>query len=80
MTLTEQHKNQLNNVAERIMLALQDQILDTIEWQIDDDFAESMTEDQYREALVYTYDEVLAGLTRSNNKGLLNQYSLEDLT
>lgn len=80
MTLTEQHKNQLNNVAERIMLALQDQILDTIEWQIDDDFAESMTEDQYCEALVYTYDEVLAGLTRSNNKGLLNQYSLEDLT
>jgi|TARA_B100000780_G_C20954039_1_gene380642 hypothetical protein len=63
MTLTEQHKNQLNDVAERIMLALQDQILDTIEWQIDDDFAESMTEDQYREALVYTYDEVLAGLT-----------------
>ena len=66
MTLTEQHKNQLNDVAERIMLALQDQILDTIEWQIDDDFAESLTEDQYREALVYTYDEVLAGLTRSN--------------
>jgi hypothetical protein len=66
MTLTEQHKNQLNDVAERIMLALQDQILDTIEWQIDDDFAESMTEDQYREALVYTYDEVLAGLTGSN--------------
>ena len=63
MRLTEQHKNQLNDVAERIMLALQDQILDTIEWQIDDDFAESMTEDQYREALVYTYDEVLAGLT-----------------
>lgn len=63
MTLTEQHKNQLNDVAERIMLALQDQILDTIEWQIDDDFAESLTEDQYREALVYTYDEVLAGLT-----------------
>jgi hypothetical protein len=66
MTLTEQHKNQLNDVAERIMFALQDQILDTIEWQIDDDFAESMTEDQYREALVYTYDEVLAGLTGSN--------------
>ena len=66
MTLTEQHKNQLNDVAERIMLALQDQILDTIEWQIDDDFAESMTEDQYREALVYTYDEVLAGITGSN--------------
>ena len=63
MRLTEQHKNQLNDVAERIMLALQDQILDTIEWQIDDDFAESLTEDQYREALVYTYDEVLAGLT-----------------
>jgi hypothetical protein len=74
MTLTEQHKNQLNNVAERIMLALQDQILDTIEWQIDtwvtlkypDDFAESLTEDQYHEAIAYTYDEVLAGLTRSN--------------
>lgn len=62
MTLTEQHKNQLNNVAERIMLALQDQILDTIEWQIDDDFAESLTEDQYHEAIAYTYDEVLAGI------------------
>lgn len=63
MALTAKHKNQLNNVAERIMLALQDQILDTIEWQIDDDLAESMAEDQYQEALIYTYDEVLAGLT-----------------
>ncbi len=63
MNLTEHQKNRLNDVAERIMLALQDQILDTIEWQIDDDLAETMTEHQYQEALSYTYDEVLAGLT-----------------
>ncbi len=45
------------------MFAMQEQILDTINWQIEDSLAETMTEEQYQDALTWVYDEVLAGLT-----------------
>jgi len=63
MSLTKKHKTELLEVSERIMFALQEQILDTINWQIEDSLSETMTEEQYQDALTWVYDEVLAGLT-----------------
>tara|TARA_R100000541_G_scaffold31977_1_gene40782 strand:+ start:426 stop:623 length:198 start_codon:yes stop_codon:yes gene_type:complete len=63
MSLTKKHKTELHEVSERIMFAMQEQILDTINWQIEDSLAETMTEEQYQDALTWVYDEVLAGLT-----------------
>lgn len=63
MSLTKKHKTELHEVSERIMFAMQEQILDTINWQIEDTLAETMTEEQYQDAIAWVYDEVLAGLT-----------------
>ena len=59
MELTEHQKNELDAVADSVSHYIADHLRETINWQMPDSLVDELQEDQFMEAMGYTYEKVL---------------------
>tara|TARA_R110000823_G_scaffold296683_1_gene416694 strand:+ start:459 stop:647 length:189 start_codon:yes stop_codon:yes gene_type:complete len=62
MKFTKKQKDDLDEVVARIVFAMEDYILETIDWQLDDGTIGEMNQDQYLMARGYVYNKVIQQL------------------
>ena len=63
MTLTEHQKNELDTVADSVAHYIEENLRETINWQMPDDLVEELHEDQFLDAMGYAYNKVLQLIT-----------------
>lgn len=63
MILTEHQKNELDTVARSVTHYIEDHLRETINWQMPDSLVDDLHEEQFMDAMDYTYNKVLQLMT-----------------